>query len=360
MEACHDEKRVLCFFKVLIEALCFQVLYIPSTFARSVSHLTDQETYLEDSNGRRWRARVCKHDGRLAIKQGWPEFSSEHGLKLGNFVVFRYVPSSQHFIVQIFGTSGCEKIRFCSDKGEKVARAYSEATPPLLQTTSGKADSEKATDIDAGNGKGKAAICVDESFGMIDRDAQNDQEDGRLCLDLTSFELPASKPLAQGTSSCNNGKGKRRAITSPEEIRTSPLGPKDKKFKEASQFDSGEECANNIEEVINSEPSDSGGAPSSNADIVSCLVKVDGRDFLELPESWPKHFLERSKKGRMIIFLRGPDKRKWTAFYHSKSCFDVLTYGWKQFTEIYGLNPGDDCVFQLVNKPGCIVDVYKI
>ncbi|KAM3319249.1 B3 domain-containing protein isoform X2 [Capsicum chacoense] len=341
MEACHDEKRVRCFFKVLIEALCFQVLYIPSTFARSVSHLTDQETYLEDSNGRRWRARVCKHDGRLAIKQGWPEFSSEHGLKLGNFVVFRYVPSSQHFIVQIFGTSGCEKIRFCSDKGEKVARAYSEATPPLLQTTSGKAESEKATDIDAGTGKGKAAICVDESFGMIDRDAQNDQEDGRLCLDLTSFELPASKPLAQGTSSCDNGKGKRRASTSSEEIRTSPLGPKDKKFKEASQFDSG-------------------GAPSSNADIVSCLVKVDGRDFLELPESWPKHFLERSKKGRMIIFLRGPDKRKWTAFYHSKSCFDVLTYGWKQFTEIYGLNPGDDCVFQLVNKPGCIVDVYKI
>ncbi|KAF3661720.1 hypothetical protein FXO38_11544 [Capsicum annuum] len=78
------------YFLVLISDASFQ--YIPSTFAWSVSHLTDQETYLEDSSGQRWRVRVCKHDGRLAIKQGWPEFSAEHGLTLGNFLVlFKYL-----------------------------------------------------------------------------------------------------------------------------------------------------------------------------------------------------------------------------------------------------------------------------
>ncbi|KAF3666305.1 hypothetical protein FXO37_10622 [Capsicum annuum] len=100
--------------------------YIPPMFARSVSHLTDQETYVEDSSGRRWR--------------GWPEFSAEHDLKVGNFLVFRYVPATQHFIVQVFGTSGSERINFCSDKGKSVARAYSDAITPLLQTTSGKAE----------------------------------------------------------------------------------------------------------------------------------------------------------------------------------------------------------------------------
>ena len=30
-------------------------------------------------------------------------------VKVGEFIVFQYVSSDEHFIVQIFGTSGCEK-----------------------------------------------------------------------------------------------------------------------------------------------------------------------------------------------------------------------------------------------------------
>ena len=47
-------------------------------------------------------------------------------------------PGNQYFIVQIFGTSSCEKIKFYSDigKGGKRARTYVEATIPvnLLRT----------------------------------------------------------------------------------------------------------------------------------------------------------------------------------------------------------------------------------
>ncbi|PHT83199.1 hypothetical protein T459_11642 [Capsicum annuum] len=125
--------------------------YFPPKFARSVSHLTDQKTYLEDSSGRRWRVRVCKRDGSLAIKQGWPEFSSEHGLKLGEFLVFHYVPVN-------------------------------------VDT-----DTEKGLSM-------HSAIHVDESFRLIDRNAQYDQEDDRLCLHLSSFEMPATKHLADGIS----------------------------------------------------------------------------------------------------------------------------------------------------------------
>ncbi|KAM3381246.1 B3 domain-containing protein [Capsicum galapagoense] len=620
-------KGVLSFFKVMIDKSFLKFLYFPPKFARSVSHLTDQKTYLEDSSGRRWMVRVCKHDGSLAIKQGWPEFSSEHGLKVGEFLVFHYVPG-KHFIVQIFGTSACEKIKFCSDigKGRKRARAYPEATNPveLLQTTaidsvkkksklSAALESEKATykpniasfagnvdtdtekgrsvhsaihvdesfrvidrnaqydqtttvgsvkkksklsaalesemvtnkpnianfavNVDTDTEKGRSVhsaihvdesfrvidrnaqydqttavgsvkqksklsaalesekvmykpnnanfavnadtdtekgrsvhspIHVDESFCVIDRNAQYDQEDDRLCLHLSSFEMPAIKPLAEGISSplkgdngndnhvetnsrsqtkpnlnfvpaikplaegissplkgdngndnhvetnsrsqtkpnlnFENKKLKSEALLSQLEAGITainnvsrpaedfpplaedipPRGPKYRNSKEAFQFPRearvvkkeiedvpteaffparavhGGEYANGNQKVIKSEPADSGDAPSLNAVNYSCLLEIDGRDFLELPESWRKHLPKKAKQGRMIIFLRGPDKRIWPVFYHSRSRFNVLTFGWKQVVAAYGLNPGNECLFQLVDQRECIFDVRKI
>ncbi|KAF3678542.1 hypothetical protein T459_34686 [Capsicum annuum] len=155
-------------------------------------------------------------------------------LKVGREEMEARRDRNKHFIVQIFRTNGFERINFCSDKGKNVARAYSDATTPLLQTTSSKSEYEKVMYIDADTGKGTTTTCMDGSFCMTNKDAQNDQEDGRLCLDQSSFEMPASKPLVQGTNSYNNGKEKRRARTSPEAISTSLLGPRDKKFKEAS------------------------------------------------------------------------------------------------------------------------------
>ncbi|PHT87182.1 hypothetical protein T459_09288 [Capsicum annuum] len=462
-------KGVISFFKVMIDKSFLKVLHFPPKFARSVSHLTDQKTYLEDSSGRRWRVRVCKHGGSLAIKQGWPEFSSEHGLKVGEFLVFHYV-QDKHFIVQIFGTSACEKIKFCSDvgKGRKRARTYLEATNPveLLQTTaidsvkkksrlSAALESEKATykpnivnfavNVDTVTEKGwsvHSAIHVDESFCVIDKNTQYDQEDDRLCLHLSSFEMPASKPVEEGISSPlkgNNGNDNHvdtnsRSKTEPnlnlenkklnseallsqleagikatnmvsrpaedvpplaEDIP--PLGPKYKNSYEVSQFPReprvikkeleearearvikkelediateafsparaihGGEYANGNQKVIKCEPADSRDAPSLNAVNYSCLLEIDGRDFLELPESWRKHLLKKAKQGRMIIFLRGPDKRIWPVFYHSRSRFNVLTCGWKQVAAAYGLNPGNECLFQLVDQRECIFDVRKI
>ncbi|MCD9558713.1 hypothetical protein HAX54_016247 [Datura stramonium] len=243
-------------------------------FARSVTHLTDQETYLEDSTGRRWRVKVCIQDGSLAIRQGWPEFLSEHGVDVGDFLVFHYVPATKHFIVQIFGTSGCEKIKFCSDIGEggKRARTHLEETTPV------------------------------------------------------------------------------------EQLQT--MDPKYKKSTEASQFGGG--CASGDETAFKSEPSASENILSLNAVSYICLVEIDGRDFLKLPESWQEHLLKRAENGRMIIFLQGPDKRIWPTVYYSRSGINVLTGGWKQVAAVYGLNPGDKCLFQLVNQRGCIFDVRKI
>ena len=77
---------------------------------------------------------MWNYNGSLAIRQGWAKFSAEHDLKVGEFLLFHYIPDDRHFIVQIFGTSGCEKINFGSNigKGKQNERTYQETTSPLL------------------------------------------------------------------------------------------------------------------------------------------------------------------------------------------------------------------------------------
>ncbi|PHT87976.1 hypothetical protein T459_10082 [Capsicum annuum] len=74
MEA-YDESKKNCL--LIHEKFC---KFFPPSVAGSISHLTDQETYLEDSSGLRWKMTVCNHNGSLAIRQGWSEFSSEHAV----------------------------------------------------------------------------------------------------------------------------------------------------------------------------------------------------------------------------------------------------------------------------------------
>ncbi|XP_060204478.1 B3 domain-containing protein Os01g0905400-like isoform X1 [Lycium barbarum] len=425
-EACHGRnnnclmlhgKRVSSFFKVMIAKSDLQVLFFPPKFAGSVSHLTDQETYLEDSSGRRWRVTVCNHNGSLAIQQGWPKFSSEHGLNVGDFLVFHYM-QGQHFIVQIFGTSACEKIKLCSDidKGKKRARSYPETTSPVkrLQTTDINSAKKKRETSAA------SAMSVDESFYMINRDAQCDQGDDRLYLHLSSFEKPANEPFAEGTSShlkgeignANKVETNLRSQTQPNsdvEINklnseaalpmfeagitgthmvSSPaedislLGPNNEKSKLASQFArkvrvvkkefeetaaeafcpvrliSGEKGANGNKKVIKSEPADS--EDTLHAVSYACQLEVEGRDFQILPVSWRKPLMLTRNRGWWVIYLRGPDKRIWPTVYHRRPGFNVLTSGWKLVTALYGLNPGDECLFELVSQQKCIFDVRKL
>ena len=118
----------------LISFQCF-----PPKFARSVSYLTDREISLEDSYGRQWMATVCNYNGSLAIRQGWDKFSGEHDLKVGDFLVFHYVPDDLNFIVQIFGTTGCEKIKFSCNIGKEKPKekTYQEITT-IEESQSGK------------------------------------------------------------------------------------------------------------------------------------------------------------------------------------------------------------------------------
>ncbi|KAL2469746.1 Uncharacterized protein Adt_37882 [Abeliophyllum distichum] len=80
-------------------------------FFKVMIDLIGHETHLEDSSGRLWPVTYSIVDGSLAFHKGWPEFSLDHGLQLGQLLTFFYIADS-HFVVQIFGTSGCEILNF--------------------------------------------------------------------------------------------------------------------------------------------------------------------------------------------------------------------------------------------------------
>ncbi|KAF3628086.1 putative B3 domain-containing protein-like [Capsicum annuum] len=287
------------FFKVMVDVLLFEVLHFPPSFAQLVSHLTDQETYLEDSSGQRWRVGICNHDGSLAIRQGWRTFSSEHGLKLGNFLVFHYI-QCQHFVVQIFERSGCEKINFDTGTctGKKRPRTNSTAT------------SHDELSLEKWNST-PSVTAVPES------------------------ERAGLQPVATTLASqfVTDGQGYPEAVIGNSQ-------------------------------AVKSEPGDAGDRSFRNAVNFACSLQLDDRNFLELPPNWPHVLAGRKKMGRTIIYLKGPDNRPWPIIYHEKFGSKVLVGLWPLFTKAFGLKPGDECVLQLSDqafglKPGdeCVLQL---
>lgn len=102
--------NTLSFFKVMIGSFS-RYLFLPPKIAFEALTLVDQRTVLEDMNGRRWSVMLSIINGSLAFQEGWSKFVSDHCIEFGEFLVFDYIIGS-HFIVQIFGKSGCEKLKF--------------------------------------------------------------------------------------------------------------------------------------------------------------------------------------------------------------------------------------------------------
>ncbi|KAG9446316.1 hypothetical protein H6P81_012444 [Aristolochia fimbriata] len=98
------------FFKIMAPRTLEGPMCLPPLFASHTGNLIDQEKYLEDISGRRWPVKLCTVKGSLAFKCGWRDFVLDHSLEYGDLLLFRYIDS--HFLVEIFGTSACEKLNF--------------------------------------------------------------------------------------------------------------------------------------------------------------------------------------------------------------------------------------------------------
>ncbi|CAL5374219.1 unnamed protein product [Camellia sinensis] len=124
---------------------------------------------------------LSKYDGSLAFQQGWPAFSLEHGLEIGDLVLFHYIEQS-HFVVQIYGKSGAN--RDSSAKDEQCHTIDNVSINSLNKEGSNtKRVNERLHHV-------PRTKCIEEPFFMIDRDSGVGQVDRLSSLyDLADFEM---------------------------------------------------------------------------------------------------------------------------------------------------------------------------
>ncbi|XP_019190094.1 PREDICTED: B3 domain-containing protein Os01g0905400-like [Ipomoea nil] len=226
---------VVSFFKVIVSNEFLETLFLPPTSVKYVSHLVGQEIYLEDSIGVKSKATVSYCKGTLAINQGWRQFSLDHNVETGDFVLLYLMNGPVgHFVVHIYGRSGCLKTNFDapSERSNKRARTIrslpeqdeaaginsmnKEGSPTSFATMPGFGNNHHQPptithtpiiDVDSGRKQSSPPVMhFEEPFYMSGQDIGYNQEENRMHLfDLSSFEMPAFRH-AEGNNNFSKGK----------------------------------------------------------------------------------------------------------------------------------------------------------
>ncbi|GAB4860525.1 hypothetical protein Ancab_035685 [Ancistrocladus abbreviatus] len=230
----HDPSPIVTsFFKVMMGDQFSEALFVPARFAQTLTSLVDKETCLEDSSGRQWTVTLSCVDGYLAFQQGWHAFSLDHGIELGDFLVFHYIMGS-HFVVHIYGKSGCEKLKFLvqSSVQNKRTKTTRDSVAKDGQCNRYEKESRKqqsnasfvsGSDVEIIENNGDECVMAaddvlnhhnnheisqnipssgycEESYFLLNRDAGfSTQDDRNRIFDLSDFEMPGVKPAVNQT-----------------------------------------------------------------------------------------------------------------------------------------------------------------
>lgn len=89
-------------------------------FVQKEPNVIDKPSYLEDSTRQLWPVTVSIVDGYPAIQNGWHKFAVDHLLEVGSLLIFSYT-RGRHFVVRIYGRSGCERLKFKPGSSALVA-----------------------------------------------------------------------------------------------------------------------------------------------------------------------------------------------------------------------------------------------
>ncbi|XP_020549255.1 B3 domain-containing protein Os01g0723500-like [Sesamum indicum] len=115
-----------CFFKIMMPG--FQgKLNLPPAFCKKVREERSDWAIVTSRKGM-WKMNVCRNpEGLISFVNGWPEFVSDHGLSVGDFVVFEHT-GDLHFNAVVFDVSACNKefvVEFKKeDPGRQVHSKY--------------------------------------------------------------------------------------------------------------------------------------------------------------------------------------------------------------------------------------------
>ncbi|KAK6153472.1 hypothetical protein DH2020_013111 [Rehmannia glutinosa] len=96
------------FFKVMMPGF-EEKLKLPPAFSAKLKEEKSKEAILKSRKGT-WKMKVCRinREDLICFEHGWPQFVDDHGLNIGDFVVFEHI-GNLRFNAFIFDRTACEK-----------------------------------------------------------------------------------------------------------------------------------------------------------------------------------------------------------------------------------------------------------
>ncbi|KAJ4810467.1 B3 domain-containing protein [Rhynchospora pubera] len=320
--------------------------------------LAGTNIFLEDSFGARWRVLVCMKISSLAFGRGWCEFMRDHSIEAGEFLVFRKVCKSI-FSVQIFSTSGCERLNFCETK--KRSQHQRQRTVNFVPNTRPRESTKNGHIPTIQEATRREESRARRTNAVMRRRIMEDIADENL---LVKEELPIIAPIATVPSDhplslCSSQNAERLAMNAA----TCPLvecldRPEDFAIISTRRNAdiNGTVCNGNGLSVVKTEIVDFTEAPELKNETFTISASVTSQSWLELPERLPLT-IGKNKMGRKVVILRDPSMRFWPVLYYESSKFVGFIDGWEEFKRANDICAGKACEFEFYSVSEDVLQV---
>ncbi|MCO5610486.1 hypothetical protein L7F22_064724 [Adiantum nelumboides] len=137
------------------------------------------EVQLEGPSGEIWNVSMQGQTlGSLAFTKGWAEFVTDHGLSVGDLLLFKLL-SRSFFSVTMYGHDGCEKNDLFTVQNSQ-ARLMANANESQKRPAADKEPDCKSADV--GNKRRKVGFDKPNTPFIINIDEDEDQEDDLIIL----------------------------------------------------------------------------------------------------------------------------------------------------------------------------------
>ncbi|KAJ4748161.1 B3 domain-containing protein [Rhynchospora pubera] len=383
--------------------------HLPPAFAQTMTGLAGTNIFLEDSFGARWRVLVCMKMSSLAFGRGWCEFMRDHSIEAGEFLAFRKVCKSI-FSVQIFSTTGCERLNFCETKKRSQHQRqrtvnFVPNTRPRESTKNGHIPTiQEATRREESRARRTNAVMrrrimediADENLLVKDElpiiapiatvpsdhplSLCSSQNAERLamnaatcplveCLDRPEdFAIISTRRNAEinGTV-CNGikrGKCETGSITTNKKLKCLEkiIGEDQNIIQEnncghnaASETQTDMQLSVPIEDKVTISAREHE-APELKNGTFTISASVTSQSWLELPERLPLT-IGKNKMGRKVVILRDPSMRFWPVLYYESSKFVGFIDGWEEFKRANDICAGKVCEFEFYSVSEDVLQV---
>ncbi|XP_075474923.1 B3 domain-containing transcription factor VRN1-like isoform X2 [Primulina tabacum] len=286
------------FFKIVSNPGAHK-LRLPPDFTRRCGHNLPDRVSLEVPNGLVWKVELTHSNGEAWLQGGWQRFEEYYSLRLGHFLLFKYVGDS-HFEVHIFDTAATEIEYSDYDSLERDA-----GMNQVAETEEVECESDDSVVFVKEILAGKNVSSLDSS--------PNHRSDMEL-------KYPGGKQVKQ---QARYGDDKFKAYTRALDFMSEK--PNENRFT-----------------IIVMHPS----------------YVCTGRSALHIPLEFAKEILAGTGNSSILFVFEG---KTWLVRCICRKRRASITSGWSKFVEDNNLKVGDACVLEISKKINiaCEVIIFR-